>query len=127
MRRPNIVTNDSSIGLRHQRLSAVLDAACEAAHVWHVNLIDRVEAAEKSVSLAGYCVDSGLREAFNALPLAQRGVFLDAVGAYLTGCHAFGTPTREFMVTPELLIVYAASPAEQDAYWQVMSPEVTHE
>lgn len=90
--------------------------ACEAAHAWLVDLIDRLEALERSTGVEGYCVESGLRGAFNALPMDQQGAFLDAVGAYLMTCFAFGTPTRKAYMTPELLTVYASTPAQQNAF-----------
>lgn len=97
-------------------------AACKAAYAWHVGLMDRLEGVDKATGIQGYCVASGLREAFNALPIDQRNVFLDAVGAYLMTCHAIGRPTRNAYITPELLAVYASTPAKQKA-WADTKPE----
>src|SRR3546814_20911960 len=72
-------------------------------------------------------------KAFVATPIAQRGAFLDAVGAYLMTFLAYGKPTREFRVTTDRLAMYASTPAEQDAWdyrhndegvtaWAISSP-----
>lgn len=104
-------------------LNSKLDAAaCKAARAWHVDLINRLDEIDKATGIQGYCIASGLREAFNALPVDQRDVFLDAVGAYLMTCHAIGRPTRKAYMTPELLAVYASTPAEQKA-WADTQPE----
>ncbi|WP_417276127.1 hypothetical protein [Castellaniella sp.] len=103
-------------------IDAAVLAGYEAAHAWHVSLIDRLEALDKATGINGYSIASGLRDAFSALPADQQGAFLDAVGAYLMLCHSEGTPTREAGITPELLAVHASTPAEQDA-WALMQQE----
>ena len=98
-------------------------AGCTAAHAWHTDLIDRLESVSRTTGTKGYCVASGLREAFNVLPIDQQGAFLDAVGAYLMTCHAIGRPTRKAHITPELLAVYASTPAEQRAWGDAQNDE----
>src|SRR3546814_7390575 len=89
---------------------AVLDAGYEAANTWYADMLDRIDDVVQSESarkgreiISGYCVDHGLHKAFVATPIAQRGAFLDAVGAYLMTFLAYGKPTREFRVTTDRL------------------------
>src|SRR3546814_6057051 len=96
-------------------------------------MLDRIDDVVQSESarqgreiISGYCVNHGLHKAFVATPIAQRGAFLDAVGAYLMTFLAYGKPTREFRVTTDRLAMYASTPAEPDA-WDDRSEEPTTE
>src|SRR3546814_14083430 len=87
---------------------AVLDAGYEAANTWYADMLDRIDDVVQSESarqgreiISGYCVDHGLHKAFVATPIAQRGAFLDAVGASLMTFLAYGKPTSEFRVTTD--------------------------
>lgn len=102
---------------------SVLDDGYAAAQKWYADLVERMEALCRQESrrqgreiIAGYCVNSWLKEAFNDLPDGQHGAFLDAVGAYFVTHLAYGEPTKEFRVTSDLLAMYASTPAEQDAW-----------
>ncbi|MBV2181714.1 MAG: hypothetical protein KUL86_10845 [Castellaniella sp.] len=107
----------------HGMPQAVLNEGYEAAQKWYADMVERMEALCRQESrrqgreiIAGYCVNSWLKEAFNDLPAGQHGAFLDAVGAYLVTHLAYGEPTKEFRATSDLLAMYASTPAEQDAW-----------
>lgn len=111
--------NNSDPGPRastHGMPQPVLDAGYEAARVWWADMVDRIEALEKSTGVSGCCVNPGLKEAFNALPAGQRGAFLDAVGAYLMVFRAQGEPSTTWRITSDILAMHASTPAEQDAW-----------
>lgn len=107
----------------HGMPPAVLNEGYEAAQKWYADLVERMEALCRQEPrrqgreiIAGYCVNSWLKEAFNDLPAGQHGAFLDAVGAIIVTHLAYGEPTKEFRVTSDLLAMYASTPAEQDAW-----------
>lgn len=100
----------------HGMPQPVLDAGYEAARVWWADMVDRIEALEKSTGVGGCCVNPGLKEAFNALPAGQHGAFLDAVGAYLMVFRAQGEPSTTWRITSDILAMHASTPAEQDAW-----------
>ncbi|TAL89585.1 MAG: hypothetical protein EPN46_02410 [Candidimonas sp.] len=88
----------------------------QAARSWYADMLGRIEALDSAYGLSGYCVDSKLRGAFEALSVDQRGAFLDAVGDYLVTFIAIGQPSESFLVDADRLRMHASTPEEQDAW-----------
>ncbi|OZI31756.1 hypothetical protein CAL29_28210 [Bordetella genomosp. 10] len=83
-----------------------------AAEQWYAAFHEKAEAKR------GYYFRSQLREAFNALPQAQRGDFLDAIGALLVDWRAVGgwpIPGKKNLL--ESISLGLMTPEEQDR-WQ---------
>lgn len=79
-----------------------------AAEQWHIGLCAAAEAAE------GYLFPSGLRQAFEALPLGARSDFLDAIGALLVNFQVIGQPVPGHQKLRQDLRLHSMTPEEQD-------------
>lgn len=88
-----------------------------AAEQWHVDFCAAAEAAE------GYLFPSGLRQAFEALPTAARGDFLDAVGVLLVSFQIIGIPAPGRQNLREDVALSAMSHEEQDRWAQTQDDE----
>ncbi len=88
-----------------------------AAEQWHVAFCAAADAAR------GYLFPSGLRQAFEALPLPARSDFLDAVGALLVSFAVIGAPAPGRQNLREDVALALKSPEEQDRWAQANNPE----
>lgn len=81
-----------------------------AAEQWHIEVCVAEEAAE------GYLFPSNLRQAFDALPAAAQGDFLDAIGALFVNFQVIGEPVPGRQNLREDVRLHAMSPQEQDEW-----------
>lgn len=81
-----------------------------AAEQWHVAFCGTADAAE------GYLFQSGLRRAFEALPLTAQGDFLDAIGALFVNFQVIGEPTPGRQNLREDVRLHAMPPQMQDEW-----------
>lgn len=88
-----------------------------AAELWHVAFCAAADAAE------GYLFPSGLRQAFEALPMSARTDFLDAVGALLVSFQVIGTPAPGRQNLLEDVRLHSMTPEEQDKWAQAQDGE----
>lgn len=82
----------------------------EAAEQWHIQLCAADDTAQ------GYLFPSNLRQVFEALPLAHRGDFLDAIGALFVNFQVIGEPVPGRQNLREDCRLHAMSPQEQDEW-----------
>lgn len=81
-----------------------------AAELWHVAFCAAADAAE------GYLFPSGLRQAFEALPMSARTDFLDGVGALFVNFQVIGEPVPGRQDVRADVALHAMAPHEQDAW-----------
>ncbi|KQZ96165.1 hypothetical protein [Achromobacter sp. Root565] len=88
-----------------------------AAEQWHQRFCVAADAAE------GYLFPSGLRAAFENLPIAARSDFLDAIGALLVSFQVIGIPAPGRQNLREDVQLCAMSHEEQDRWAQAQDDE----
>lgn len=83
--------------------------AFSAAEQWHIQFCAAAEAAE------GYFFPTGLRRAFEQLPVSAQPDFLDAIGALFMGFHVIGRPIPGRQNLREDVALSNLPPDQQDA------------